>query len=595
MSRPRRRLRFEVFLEQPFVFFMCQALKKRPRTSISDSRTMSFTTTATYNNEPTVMNLRNLTIARRAGLGFTLISLLVALLGWFALTQMSNIRQSEVAVESNWMPSMRLVNDIREAMLRIRTISLRMALDTDPKNVSVYKGQMDARAKVLTDKLSSLDAFIDTPEEKVLYDKFRGTLADYQRGLARSFALAESGDLKALNTLLLVDMKTAVDNSGSQLGDLADFYTHQVELEGVAAQSQYGQSRTVVLVFVLIAALATVILALWLTRSIILPLEEAVTAAEFVAKGDLTHDIRVEGKDEVTRLLHALQQMQNNLRSTLSLIGSSASQLASAATELNSVTEDSHRGLHQQNAEIEQAATAVNEMTSAVEEVARNAVSTSQASSESNTAAQDGQARVIETVTSIQNLSSNVQHTSVLVQSLADQSQDIGKVLDVIRSIAEQTNLLALNAAIEAARAGESGRGFAVVADEVRALAHRTQQSTLEIDKMVSTMRSGSSEALESMLVSRSRATETLELAQGAGESLTRITSSINQISERNLVIASAAEEQAQVAREVDRNIVNIRDLSLQSSSGANQISASSNELSRLAGELNQVVTRFRV
>jgi methyl-accepting chemotaxis protein len=541
------------------------------------------------------MNLRNLTIARRAGLGFTLISLLVAVLGWFALSQMSTIRQSEVAVESNWVPSMRLVNDIREAMLRIRTISLRMALDTDPNNVSVYRGQMDARSKVLNEKLTSLDTYIDTPEEKVLYDKFRNTLGDYQRGLSQSFVLAQSGDLKALNTLLLVDMKTAVDNSGTQLGDLADYYTHRIELEGAAAQAQYGQSRTVVLVFVLIAALSTVVLALWLTRSIILPLEDAVTAAEFVAKGDLTHDIRVEGKDEVTRLLRALQQMQNNLRSTLSLIGSSASQLASAATELNSVTEDSHRGLHQQNAEIEQAATAVNEMTSAVEEVARNAVSTSQASSESNDAAQDGQARVIETVTSIQNLSSNVQQTSVLVQNLADQSQDIGKVLDVIRSIAEQTNLLALNAAIEAARAGESGRGFAVVADEVRALAHRTQQSTLEIDKMVSTMRSGSSEALESMLVSRNQASTTLELAQGAGESLNRITSSINQISERNLVIASAAEEQAQVAREVDRNIVNIRDLSLQSSSGANQISASSNELSRLAGELNQVVTRFRV
>ncbi|SEI76175.1 methyl-accepting chemotaxis protein [Pseudomonas sp. NFR16] len=541
------------------------------------------------------MNLRNLTIARRAGLGFTLISLLVALLGWFALSQMSTIRQSEVAVESNWMPSMRLVNDIREAMLRIRTISLRMALDTDPKNVSTYKGQMDARAKVLADKLASLDTFVDTPQEKVLYDKFRATLADYQRALAQSFVLAESGDLKALNTLLLVDMKTVVDNSGTQLGDLGDFYSRQVELEGAAAQAQYDHSRDIVLVFVLIAALATIVLALWLTRSIIRPLEEAVGAAEYVAKGDLTHDIRVEGKDEVTRLLKALQAMQNNLRSTLSLIGSSASQLASAATELNSVTEDSHRGLHQQNAEIEQAATAVNEMTSAVEEVARNAVSTSQASSESNSAAKDGQARVIDTVNSIQTLSGNVQHTSELVQNLADRSQDIGKVLDVIRSIAEQTNLLALNAAIEAARAGESGRGFAVVADEVRALAHRTQQSTLEIDKMVSTMRSGSSDALQSMLVSRSRASETLELAQGAGESLYRITSSINEISERNLVIASAAEEQAQVAREVDRNIVNIRDLSLQSSSGANQISASSNELSRLAGELNQVVARFRV
>jgi methyl-accepting chemotaxis protein len=198
-------------------------------------------------------------------------------------------------------------------------------------------------------------------------------------------------------------------------------------------------------------------------------------------------------------------------------------------------------------------------------------------------------------VQSIQTLTSTVQSTSNLVQSLADQSQDIGKVLDVIRSIAEQTNLLALNAAIEAARAGESGRGFAVVADEVRALAHRTQQSTLEIDKMVSAMRSGSAQALESMLASREQAGSTLTLAQGAGEALVSITASIQQISERNLVIASAAEEQAQVAREVDRNIVNIRDLSMQSTTGANQISSSSHELSRLAAELSQVVARFRV
>ncbi|MFS2161276.1 methyl-accepting chemotaxis protein [Pseudomonas sp. Pseusp122] len=279
----------------------------------------------------------------------------------------------------------------------------------------------------------------------------------------------------------------------------------------------------------------------------------------------------------------------------MSHIGSSATQLAAAATELNSITEDSYRGLHQQNAEIDQAATAVNEMTSAVEEVARNAVSTSEASNDSNDSAQAGQKRVVETVQSIQALTSTVQSTSTLVQNLAEQSQDIGKVLDVIRSIAEQTNLLALNAAIEAARAGESGRGFAVVADEVRALAHRTQQSTLEIDKMVSAMRSGSAQALESMLASREQAGSTLTLAQGAGEALVSITASIQQISERNLVIASAAEEQAQVAREVDRNIVNIRDLSMQSTTGANQISSSSHELSRLAAELSQVVARFRV
>ena len=541
------------------------------------------------------MNLRNLTIARRAGLGFTLISLLVALLGWFAMVQMSAIRQSEVAVETNWLPSIRVISDIRENMLRIRTISLRMALDPDPKSIATYRSQLDARNQDLNKKLDIFAALVDSQEERALSDQFRVTLGEYQKALDKSFVIAAQNDREALNKLLLVDMKTIVDGSGKQLADLSEFYAQHVDAEGKAAEAQYENSRNIVFIFVIIAALGTVGLALLLTRSIVRPLELAVTAAEHVANGDLTQRIIVDGSDEVTRLLVALDKMQGNLRSAMQHIGSSATQLASAATELNSVTEDSYRGLHQQNAEIDQAATAINEMTSAVEEVARNAVSTSDASNHSNRSAQAGQARVVETVQSIQTLTNNVQATSALVQNLADQSQDIGKVLDVIRSIAEQTNLLALNAAIEAARAGESGRGFAVVADEVRALAHRTQQSTLEIDKMVSAMRSGSAQALESMQTSSERANETLTLAQGAGASLTDITSSINQISERNLVIASAAEEQAQVAREVDRNIVNIRDLSMQSTQGANQISASSNELSRLAGDLNQVVARFKV
>ncbi|KTB61172.1 chemotaxis protein [Pseudomonas viridiflava ICMP 13104] len=541
------------------------------------------------------MNIRNLTIARRAGLGFTLISLLVALLGWFALAQMSTIRQSEVAVETNWLPSMRVVNDIREIMLRIRTISLRMALDTDPASIPTYRGQLDVRLGDLNKKLDILKTFVDTPEEKTLTEQFMVTLGQYRSALDRSFVLANQSDSAGLNKLLLIDMKQIVDGSGKQLNDLAEFYMTKVDAEGKSAEAQYSKSRDIVIAFVVLAGLCTIGLALWLTRSIVRPLQRAVNAAEQVAQGDLTHSIEVDGDDEVTRLLRALATMQVNLRDAMRHIGSSATQLASAATELNSVTEDSYRGLHQQNAEIDQAATAINEMTSAVEEVARNAVSTSDASNQSSTSAQAGQTRVIETVQSIQTLTDNVQSTSALVQNLANQSQDIGKVLDVIRSIAEQTNLLALNAAIEAARAGESGRGFAVVADEVRALAHRTQQSTLEIDSMVSAMRSGSAQALDSMNISRDRADSTLSLAKGAGESLSEITASINQISERNLVIASAAEEQAQVSREVDRNIVNIRDLSMQSTQGANQISASSHELSRLAADLNQVVSRFKV
>ena len=541
------------------------------------------------------MFLRQLNIAPRAALGFALIAVLVALLGIFALGQMSSIRESEVAVEKQWLPSIRGGDEIRELMLRIRTISLRMALDQDPKNIPTYRGQMDTRDKELSEKIAAYDKLVDTAEGQALYDQFKTTFAAYRAGIAQSFTLAEQGRRDELTKLLLIDMKTVVDGSGKQLNDLAELFAKQVAVESQKSAAHYETSRSIVSLFIALAALATVGLAMLLTRSIVRPLNEALSAAESVAQGDLTRPIATHGNDEVSRLLKALATMQQNLRETLQAISGSATQLATAADELNAVTLDSTQGLQQQNNEIEQAATAVNEMTSAVEEVARNAVSTSDATRQSSESAHLGQERVSETASAISDLANDVQHTGELVQSLANQSQDIGKVLDVIRAIAEQTNLLALNAAIEAARAGESGRGFAVVADEVRALAHRTQQSTQEIEQMVQGMRNGSSLALDSMNASASRAAETLVMAKRAGDALQTITASVHEIHERNLVIASAAEEQAQVAREVDRNLVNIRDLSVRSATGADQTSASSHELSKLANALQGMVQRFRV
>jgi methyl-accepting chemotaxis protein len=232
-------------------------------------------------------------------------------------------------------------------------------------------------------------------------------------------------------------------------------------------------------------------------------------------------------------------------------------------------------------------------MTTAVDEVARNAVATSEASNASDRTARLGQDQVNKTVNSISDLAGDVSSTAEHVEQLATKVRDISKVLDVIRSIAEQTNLLALNAAIEAARAGDAGRGFAVVADEVRALAHRTQQSTQEIEQMISGIQQGTDQAMNAMQSSTHRANSTLELARAAGSALAEITEAISHISERNLVIASASEEQAQVAREVDRNLVNIRDLAQQTSAGAHETSAASQDLSRLAVDLNNLVNRF--
>lgn len=330
-----------------------------------------------------------------------------------------------------------------------------------------------------------------------------------------------------------------------------------------------------------------------ITRSIVSPLQQAVAATETIASGNLTQQIRFDGNDEPARLLASLAMMQDNLRSTITQIGNSSVQLASAGEELSSVAEESSRNLQRQNDEIQQAASAVTEMSAAVDEVARNAVSTAEESNESSRLAHDGRDKVHHTVAALKSMSEEFGRTSALIGGLAEQSKDIGKVLDVIRAIAEQTNLLALNAAIEAARAGEAGRGFAVVADEVRALAHRTQVSTQEIEQMISKVQGGTTAAVESMKGSVEHASKTLTVAEQAGGALEQIYQKAGQIGERNLLIASASEEQAAVAREVDRNIVNISDLSTQSAAGANQTSAATYELARLATDLNTLVSRF--
>ncbi|MGP0171365.1 methyl-accepting chemotaxis protein [Pseudomonas sp. NCHU5208] len=287
--------------------------------------------------------------------------------------------------------------------------------------------------------------------------------------------------------------------------------------------------------------------------------------------------------------------MRHNLRETLQQVADSSSLLASSSEELHAVTEDGRRGLYQQNAEIEQAVAAVTEMTAAVEEVARNAVSTSQATHDTDQSARHGHAQVGRTIDSIRLLTADIGSAGEEVSLLAGNVRNVGQVVNVIRAIADQTNLLALNAAIEAARAGEQGRGFAVVADEVRALAQRTQQSTGEIEQMIGAIQKETEQAVATMNASMERADSTLELAQSAGAALDEITEAIGTINERNLVIASASEQQAQVAREVDRNLVNIRDLSLQSSAGADQTTAASQELSRLAVALSTLLTRFRL
>lgn len=349
-------------------------------------------------------------------------------------------------------------------------------------------------------------------------------------------------------------------------------------------------------VFFILLTLTLVAGGWWFMQKVLLqPLQLAGQHFECMASGDLTRQIRVDNNNELGRLFAGLEHLQQSQKQTISQISGTADQLASAAEELNVVTAQSSSGLAMQNAELQQAATAVNELTVAIEDVAQNAVSTSDASMASNKLALQSRTEMQRTIDETRLMAEEMQQSTQLVQQLSTQAKDIGQVLDVIRAVAEQTNLLALNAAIEAARAGDAGRGFAVVADEVRALAYRTQNSTREIEQMIMQIQQGTVQAVQAMHASSQRADVTLALSSKAGEALEQIVNSISHINDRNLLIATASEQQAHVAREVDRSLVTIRDLSLQTEEGAEQTTMASRDLSGMAAQLIQMVQKFKL
>ncbi|TDJ77396.1 methyl-accepting chemotaxis protein [Pseudomonas putida] len=541
------------------------------------------------------MQLRNMTIGARAASVFILLGLLVLVMGLTALHETNEMDQATDEIRVTWMPAVVALGEISSNLGRARAITLRAALDKDSRERTRNLEMLKGINLQLAASLEDYDRTIIADDDRALFNTFSAAHLRYFELQTQVLDHIAGNRISEAEQLISGPLSQSADNMTKALSALIDYNTKGAESASQRSSDVADQAFNVIIGALLVIVLALVAIATLLTRSIVMPLADAVAVAERVATGDLTEQIQVKGRDEPALLLMALARMQTNLRETIRTIAASSNQLASASEELHTVTEDTSRGLHQQSAEIDQAATAVNQMTAAVEEVANNAVSTADASQGADHSTRDGRDQVNQALASIQQLVEDVTGTSAEIEQLASSANEISQVLDVIGSIAGQTNLLALNAAIEAARAGEAGRGFAVVADEVRALAHRTQQSTAEIEQMIASIQNGTERAVTAMHSSQGRASGTLEIAQGAGQALEVIAEAIASINQRNLVIASASEEQAQVAREVDRNLVNIRDLAMQTSAGANQTSAAAQDLSRLAVDLNGMVAQFKV
>ncbi|WP_341305273.1 methyl-accepting chemotaxis protein [Pseudomonas sp. TMP25] len=343
---------------------------------------------------------------------------------------------------------------------------------------------------------------------------------------------------------------------------------------------------------VLLAALVALIL-----RSITLPLQQAVSAMANIASGDgdLTRTLNTHGNDELTALSRHFNAFTDKLRLVIKQSLDSAGKLDVAARELGQISSHAQQHSEEQSQQMELVATAINEVTYAVQDVAKNAEHASTEVHAAEKHALQGQQNIESSLRKINELSGTIDQAVTVIQALAQESTQIGSVLEVIRSIAEQTNLLALNAAIEAARAGEQGRGFAVVADEVRLLAQRTQKSTAEIQVMIERLQ-GNSEAAVRVINDSSKASQlTIEQASQAGASLTLIASGLRNLTGLNASIASATLQQSHVVEDINQNVTQAASLAQNNATAAQQTSNAGQHLSLLAEQLNKILGQFRV
>ncbi len=347
-------------------------------------------------------------------------------------------------------------------------------------------------------------------------------------------------------------------------------------------------------------ALASLLLGVIISRviinNIVTPIKQVMnTLNDMAENNDLTKRMNFDSQDEVGAMGKTFNSFVEKLQGLVAGIAGASEQLSTAAEETSAVSASNNQNISQQKNDTIQVASAITEMTKSVQEVAISAEKASSAATQGDHDSEIGKQVVGEIVASIDDLASEISNSTKVIRNLKSDSENIGTILDVIKNIAEQTNLLALNAAIEAARAGEQGRGFAVVADEVRSLAQKTQDSTHEIEALISTLQQGSDNAMTSMDQNTVSIKGLVTKAVNATDSLNAITQSVSSITEMNTFIATAAEQQSHVVTNINNSVNNIQQISENTAHGSEQVSKASQEIAELSEKLRSMVNQFKV
>ncbi|MDX1801816.1 MAG: methyl-accepting chemotaxis protein, partial [Marinobacter sp.] len=440
-------------------------------------------------------------------------------------------------------------------------------------------------------------------------DKLKGTgvsrvangfQAAYDQWLASArqvMALAKAGQADEAQALADTETSGLFDALRDYYDKVGAHADQQANLSASESAAQGQAAYYAILVITLVTVVLGVLLFVVFMRMIIRAITSLKTQLDNIAQGegDLTQRIPVESEDDLGRLATSFNLVLQNLQSMIGSIQQLSRHLGQGATDLAATARDNNDDVTRQTDSISMVATAINEMQSAIEEVAGNASRAAEVTRDAEATGQTSASIIRNSSEQVRRLAAQISKAVEVIRKLSDDSDNITSVLDVIRGIADQTNLLALNAAIEAARAGEQGRGFAVVADEVRTLAQRTQQSTEDIQTMISTLQTGVADIVSVMETGSAEASETEKLAGQAEAQLQAVLEAMTNISDMNTSVASATEEQTQVVDEINRSITEINDLAASSAQRSRDIDGISETLKGYAQELQQQTGRFRV
>ena len=510
--------------------------------------------------------MKNMKIGARMGIGFAVVVVLLVAIAAFGLTRLSALNQGTELIVKDRLIKLALATKITDNVNVIARSLRNSILLSDPAQIKKESDRIQASRKAIVESMDKLDQILTTEKGKALFKEAKAIRVEYVRQTDRFLKLAEEGKKEEGVKLLMGDVRTVQQQYFTALENLEAYLTELMDKAAADAEAQYRLASMVMIGLTIAAVIAAVLIAFFVSRSITMPVGEAVKVAEAVAAGDLTQRIEVHSSDETGQLMQALKKMNDGLLKMVGQIRAGSDTIATASTQITTGNQDLSSRTEEQASSLEETASSREELTSTVRQNADNARQANQLA----VAASEVAVRGGEVVSQVVNTMDAIQESS---KKMAD-------IIGAIDGIAFQTNILALNAAVEAARAGEQGRGFAVVASEVRNLAQRSASAAKEIktliDDSVSRVESGG------------------KLVHEAGSTMEEVVTSIRRVNDIMSEISAASAEQSAGIEQVNQAVVQMDTVTQQNAALVEESAAAAESMQQQARSLVQVVSVFK-